>query len=138
MENDNDITDIEYQNLNEKQKRIFKRIEKHYNDTILRHRIEPLRIIVMGTAGTRKSYLIKAIRGRLHTMAGKEGKSPVLVIAPTGVAAFNINGAMIHSTLSVLIMNDKKYELNSIRLKQLQERLQNVSYFIIDEKSMVG
>ena len=71
-------------------------------------------------------------------MAGKEGKSPVLVIAPTGVAAFNINGAMIHSTLSVLIMNDKKYELNSIRLKQLQERLQNVSYFIIDEKSMVG
>ena len=35
-------------------------------------------------------------------------------------------------------MNDKKFELSSIRLKQLQERLQNVSYFIIDEKSMVG
>jgi len=100
--------------LNEKQKRIFKRIEKYYNDTILRHRVEPLRIIVMGTAGTGKSYLIKAIRGRLHTMAGKEGKSPVLVIAPTGVAAFNINRVTIHSTLSVPIMNDKKYELNSI------------------------
>src|SRR6266496_4311680 len=138
MGNDNDITDIEYQNLNEKQKRIFKRIEKHYNDTILKHRVEPLRIIVMGTAGTGKSYLIKAIRERLHTMAGKEGKSPVLVIAPTGVAAFNINGSTIHSTLSIPIFNTKNFDLDGNRLKQLQERLQNVIYLIIDEKSMVG
>jgi len=91
----------------------------------------------MGTAGTGKSYLIKAIRERLRTMS-RNGKSPVIVIAPTGVAAFNINGATIHSMLSIPITNDKKVELNSISLKQLQERLQDVSYVIIDEKSMVG
>jgi len=34
-------------------------------------------------------------------------------------------------------MNNKKLELDSICLKQLQE-LQDVQYFIIDEKSMVG
>ena len=34
-------------------------------------------------------------------------------------------------------MNDKKLELDSIRLKQLQEKLQDVQHFI-DEKSMAG
>ena len=91
----------------------------------------------MGTAGTGKSYLIKAIRGRLQAMAGN-GKSPVIVVAPTGVAAFNIDGGTIHSTLSIPIMDGKKFDLNNISLKQLQERLQDVMYIIIDEKSMVG
>ena len=70
-------------------------------------------------------------------MVGNGGKSLVLVIALTGVAAFNINGATIHSTLSIPIKKEKDDELNSIRLKKLQERLQDVLYFIIDEKSMV-
>ncbi|PKY50790.1 hypothetical protein RhiirA4_467442 [Rhizophagus irregularis] len=46
---------IEYQNLNE-------RIEKHYNDTISGQHVKPLRIMIMGTARTGKSYLMKAIR----------------------------------------------------------------------------
>ncbi|CAB4416222.1 unnamed protein product [Rhizophagus irregularis] len=44
---------------------------------------------------------------------------------------------MIHSTLSIPIRNPKNLELDSRRLKQLQERLQKVIYLIIDEKSMV-
>lgn len=91
----------------------------------------------MGTAGTGKSYLIKSIRKHLNLMTENES-SPVQVIAPTGVAAFNINGSTIHSTLSVPIHNKAKSELDGNRLKQLQERLQNVIYLIIDEKSMVG
>ena len=71
-------------------------------------------------------------------MAGNESHSPVQVIAPTGVAAFNINGTTIHSTLSLPIINNKKFELEGNQLKQLQERLANVIYLIIDEKSMVG
>jgi ATP-dependent exoDNAse (exonuclease V) alpha subunit len=63
----------------------------------------------------------------------------VKVIAPTGVAAFNINGTTIHSTLSIPIFNNKcSSDLDSNRLKQLQERLQDVIYLVIDEKSMVG
>ena len=93
----------------------------------------------MGTAGTRKSYLIRAIRNRLNIMAAGNGsESPVQVVAPTGVAAFNINGTTIHSTLSIPILNNKDFELGSNRLKELQERLQNIIYLIIDEKSMVG
>ena len=133
-----DFAENEYENLNEMQKTIFKKIEDHYYDTISEKHVEPLRMLIMGTAGTGKSYLIKAVRSRLHTMAGNEAESPVLVIAPTGVAAFNINGATIHSKLSVPISKDKKYNLEGKRLKQLQERLKDVKYFIIDEKSMVG
>src|SRR4051812_41749781 len=106
-----------YQNLNKKQKIIFNRIVTHYNDTILDHQVEMLRILIMRTARTRKSYFIKAIRGQLHTIAENRTKLPVIVITPTGVAAFNINRATIHSTLSILIMNNKKFELNSIHLK---------------------
>lgn len=69
-------------------------------------------------------------------MAGKGNKSPVLVLAPTGVMAFNINGIMIHSALSIPITSDgKNLNINGERLKQLQERLKDVLYVIID---MVG
>ncbi|PKC62718.1 hypothetical protein RhiirA1_312493, partial [Rhizophagus irregularis] len=63
----------------------------------------PLRLIIMGTAETSKSYLINAIRARLQEIAMNNGAetSPVIVLAPTGIAAFNIYGTMIYSTLSI-------------------------------------
>jgi hypothetical protein len=129
---------IEYQDLNKNQKKVFNRIEAHYNKILTRDQIKPLKILVMGTTGTGKLYLIRAIKGRLRRMAGIGSKTPVLVIAPTGVAAFNINGSMIHLTLSIPILTDKSININGDKLKQLQERLENVTYFIINEKSMVG
>ncbi|PKK73596.1 hypothetical protein RhiirC2_847515 [Rhizophagus irregularis] len=59
----------------------------------------------MGTAGTGKSYLIMAIRNMLHEMAGNETKTPLLVLAPTGLSAFNIRGRTVHSALSIPICN---------------------------------
>ena len=53
---------VDYQMLNEKQMIIFNRIETHYNAVITAHnQVEPLRLIIMGIAGTGKSYLINAI-----------------------------------------------------------------------------
>ncbi|GBB88855.1 hypothetical protein RclHR1_15480004 [Rhizophagus clarus] len=95
----------------------------------------------MSTTGTGKSYLIPAIKRRLRriaSIADIESKSPVLIIALMGVAAFNINESIIHSTLSIPILNNKSIDINSERTKQLQERLENEIYFIIDEMSMVG
>ncbi|GBC48412.2 ATP-dependent DNA helicase PIF1 [Rhizophagus irregularis DAOM 181602=DAOM 197198] len=99
---------IEYQNLNEKQKKFLRELK---NTTTI------------------------PFWGNM--LSRKDASSPVLVIAPTGVASFNINRATIHSTLSIPIKNNKD-ELSGIRLKKLQERVQDVRYFIIDEKSMVG
>ncbi len=112
-------------------------MEFYYHNILIGRKVDPLRIIVMGTAGTGKTYLIKAIRNRLREMAGIEYKSPVLVLALTGVAAYNINRMIIHSTLSIPIII-KNLDINGERLNELQDRLQNVSYIIIDEKSMVG
>ena len=53
--------------------------------------------------------------------------------------AFNINGITIHSGLSIPIINDaKRLDISSERLKQLQDKLKDVRYIIIDEKSMIG
>lgn len=55
--------------------------------------LDPLRMIVSGTAGTGKSLLI----GCLKRLLGRK----VMVLAPTGVAAFNVNGCTLHSALSL-------------------------------------
>src|SRR6266498_5584034 len=135
----NEKDSINVQNLNQKQNRVLTRIESHYNDILMGKQVDSLKIIIMGTAGTGKSYLIRTIRQRLQTMCGEESNPPVIVIAPTRVAAFNINGATIHSTLSIPICNDKRLvDIDGKRLKQLQKRMNMVHYIIIDEKSMVG
>lgn len=108
-ENENDgVNIVDYNNsLNEKRQIIFKRIKSHYHDMLTRSQTKPLRIIVMGTAGIGKSYLM------LREMTGNEAKNPLLILAPTGVAAFNIRGRTIHSALSLPICNsDNNLDLN--------------------------
>ena len=89
----------------------------------------PLRLIVSGTAGTGKSYLIHCLRLLLD--------NHVRVAAPTGVAAFNIEGHTLHSLLSLPVKGDFK-ELQGERLHEMQQLLANMEYLIIDEMSMVG
>ena len=55
-----------------------------------------LKIIVMGTARTEM----------INEMTGSNSKMMVLILAPTGVAAFNIKGKTIHSGLSMPIFNN--------------------------------
>ncbi len=128
---------MNYQTLNEKQKIIFKRIESYYNDILIGYQAELLRIIVIGTAGIRKTYLIKTIRGWFQEMVRIRSKSPVLILASTGVTTFNINGMTIHSNLSILIITNKSLDLNDEWLKQLQDRFKDVQYIIINKKSMI-
>jgi len=50
---------------------------------------EPLQMIVSGTAGTRKLFLIHCSKNSLLDC--------LRVMAPTGVAAFNVGGFILHS-----------------------------------------
>ena len=63
----------------------------------------------------------------------------VLLIAPTGVAAFLINGMTLHSAL---LLGCGKYggfqPLSHDKLNSLQSKLSNLVLLIIDEVSMVG
>ncbi|CAG8737296.1 1318_t:CDS:2 [Cetraspora pellucida] len=89
----------------------------------------------MSIAGTRKSYLIKAIRCKFNKIRKNNNLSqPILVLAPTGVAAFNIHSSTIHSALSIPV-NKKNFDITDEHLKQLQTKLQWVNYSIIDEMS---
>lgn len=59
------------------------------------------------------------------------------VAAPTGVAAFNVEGYTLHSLLDLQTRGELK-ELEGNRYQQLQIRFKEVKYLIIDEMSMVG
>ena len=89
----------------------------------------PLRMVVSGTAGTGKSYLIQCLKLLL--------KDRLCVAAPTGVAAFNVDGYTLHSQLSLPVKGDFK-PFEGKRLQTIQQMLAAVDYIIIDEMSMVG
>ena len=62
--------------------------------------------------------------------------SPIIRIAPTGNAAFNIHGTTIHQSLS--LPKSGIPPLNNQAKSQLQKRWENCKYIVLDEKSMVG
>ena len=101
---------------------------------IVKHHVEsndssPLRIIVSGTAGTGKSYLIHCLRLLLG--------DKLRVVAPTGVAVYNVHGSTLHSLLCLPTKAEFK-DLQGETLKKLQQALDGVSYIVIDEMSMMG
>ena len=91
---------------------------------------EQLLMVVLGTAGTGKSYLINAVR---HAFALQSQTHRLRVTAPTGIAAANVSGSTIYSLLSLLNEN-----LSGSRLNFLQSSLQDVSLIIIDEYSFLS
>ena len=63
-------------------------------------------------------------------------KDRLCVAAPTGVAAFNVDGYTLHSLLSLPVMGDFK-PLEGKRLQNVQEMLASVEYIIIDRQEDV-
>ena len=63
-----------------------------------------------------------------------------LVTAPTGVAAFNVDGMTIHSALLLRTTGSQANgtPLTFEKLNTLRSRLENLTLLIIDEISMVG
>ncbi|XP_059073340.1 uncharacterized protein LOC131874117 [Cryptomeria japonica] len=63
-------------------------------------------------------------------------QSPLLLLAPTGVATFNIGASTIHSKLRIPIQDFS--QLEGTRLTTFQEELSYVKYILIDEMSFIG
>ena len=58
----------------------------------------------MRGAGTGKSYVIRAIREHIErSVQGSDEVHGCMVMAPTGVAAFNVDGLTIHRTLNLQV-----------------------------------
>ncbi|MCM1324244.1 MAG: AAA family ATPase [Acetobacter sp.] len=105
--------------LNLTQRKLFDKIEHTHTN-----------IFIQGQAGTGKSTFIKYLK--------KHSKKRIRLVAPTAIAALNIEGATIHSMFTLplsdfLIMR----EILSSRRRKLKSILKKTDILIIDEVSMV-
>ena len=101
--------------------------------------------LVSGGAGVGKSHLLRAIDQSVKQcfmrQAGRDfTKTPVVIVAPTGTAAFNVKGLTIHTALAVPPNRDLgEFEfLNFEKANSLRTAWADVVLLIIDEISMVG
>jgi len=88
-----------YNTLNCDQQRIVDKVV-----TAVCHSHEQLRLIVSGQGGTGKSRVIDVINQTItHHLS--DTPLPVVIAAPTGLAAFNVGGTTIHRMLCVCPLN---------------------------------
>ena len=91
---------------------------------------EPLQVVITGTAGSGKSYLINAIKSPL-------GDTCILT-RTTGLAGYNIDGCTLHSALQLAVRNHNNNDLQGTVLQRLQLPFSGKQYVITDEMSMLG
>ena len=85
------------------QRQVYEAVQRQ----VTQRNASPLRMIVSGTAGTGKSFLIGCLKRFL--------REKMMVLAPTGVAAFNVNGCTLHSALRLPTKVLKGMHLNSYK-----------------------
>ena len=106
---------------------------------------KPFYYFLSGGAGVGKSHLVKALyQAALKYYNSRHGEDfqevKILLLAPTGKAAFSIRGNTIHSTLQIPACQSlKNYKpLDSSRLNTLRCKLHALKLIFLDEISMVG
>ena len=135
------IPDKEYyelvRKLNFRQREIF----VHINQWI-RTKSEPIRIFLSGGAGTGKSVLIRALYQSLHryliiNAVDDLDHIRVLRCAPTGAAAFNVEGLTLHHAFDIPVQQ-KFQPLIAEKANTLSNKYKHLSVLIIDEISLVS
>ncbi|QQG44046.1 MAG: AAA family ATPase [Candidatus Roizmanbacteria bacterium] len=108
-----DVSDIK---LSSEQQELFNKLENTKNH-----------IFITGKAGTGKSLLLQYFR--------QHSSKRLVVVAPTGVAALNVNGQTIHSLFKIRPGFNSKENLRINSKTALL--LKNIDAVVIDEISMV-
>ena len=134
------------ESLNEEQRQIFdvvymwaKRFVQNRNVEEPAERLEPLRIFLTAAGGCGKSYLLKCLYNVLNKLLSRKGdtsKAKIMRLAPTGVAAINIDGTTIHTGLG--IPRNIFLPLSDQQRTTLRTQFEEVSVIFIDEISMVS
>jgi ATP-dependent exoDNAse (exonuclease V) alpha subunit len=89
-------------------------------------------IFLTGKAGTGKSFIIRKAMEML-----KETGRRVIAVAPTGIAANNIDGATIHSTFSVRPFGVISFEECNFLKPGSRDVMKKANTVIVDEVSML-
>ena len=140
----NELQDNEYrqmvQTLNKEQKYFF-----YHVIHLIKTTSDPFHCFLSGGAGVGKSHVTQALYQAAlkyyNTRTGDDfHQVKVIMLAPTGKAAFNIKGNTIHSTLAVPACQSlRNYKpLDSSRLNTLRSQLGGLKLIFLDEISMVG
>jgi hypothetical protein len=96
---------------------------------------KPLRATVMGCGGTGKSFIINTIISIIRNMT--QMNDTVKVGAPSGAAAYNVQGSTLHRLLGISVSRPEE-KITGTALENLQERLKHLLCLIIDERSMLS
>ncbi|CAF4683910.1 unnamed protein product, partial [Rotaria socialis] len=126
--------------LNSQQRYAFMIVTSHLDDENQIHTGSAdnhLLMCVPGCGGTGKPQLIRGITQ--YFQITKRGKM-LRKLAPTSIAAAEIDGLTIHSFLGESRKNSKKKQTRTFRPgdTKLENEWRHVKYLIIDEMSMVG
>ena len=132
--------------LNVKQRQVFevhkwaRDYVKNLSSKYMKY-IKPFHIFLTGGTGVGKSHFIKTIFMSICKLLSLKGGDPekprILILAPTGVAAINIDGTTIHTALRINI-GHKLYPLNDRQRGILRNKLSEIKFTIIDEISTVS
>ena len=106
----------------------------------------PVYHFISGGAGVGKSRLIKAVYQSLvryfRKDAGPAGNPEILLVAPTGKAAYNINGVTAHYAFNLKFGTNSSSEEytppSAETLNTMRTKLCELKAIIIDEISMLG
>ena len=127
--------------LNGQQQKIFndfcERIESYDVED------DPFYLYIAGEAGTGKSFLLRLMIEfvkRLPKQSGQELNKPVhITVAPTGVAAYLVNGSTIESAFSLISDRKSRYSKNSdSKNADLRFMYEDLKVIFLDEVSMLG
>jgi len=97
----------------------------------------PFRATILGCGGTGKSFIINTMISIVLKMT--HCNDSVRVAAPSGGAAFNVQGCTIHRSFSVDVSDKKMAQgLSAERQEELSEKLKRLLLLVIDERSQVS
>ena len=127
------------QSLNQKQGQLLYFVRNWCWQTVYGEQPNPFYVHLNGGAGVGKSHVVKCIYNeatRILRTRYSPTDTTVLLVAPTGTAAFNVGGHTIHSVFK--IPPEGPYlPLSDDTLNTMQAQLANPKILIIDEISMV-
>lgn len=103
--------------------------------TVQHHERDKLRMFLSGMAGTGKSEVLKAL---MFFMAARNESNRLLVLAPTGSSAANVNGSTYHSALCFGRDHEDISTMDENKLARLRGNLQDCDILFIDEISMIS
>ena len=95
---------------------------------------DSLRLFISGAGGTDKSHLIHCIK---YLFKFRDVSKKLCLLAPTGVAAYNIDAATVHTKFS-LWNGDQMPDLTPSFKSNMSKKFAGIDFILIDEISMLS